>query len=169
MINIRPAVTVDAEATARCQIACWRETYGPLVDPDRLAGASDEVTRIERWRWIIEIGPATVRLAEDDGQVIGFASFGPILDAAVDAGLGLDRQLYALYTRRAYWGTGLGHRLLEAVLGDQDALLWVLASNARAIAFYTTHGFVADGTAMEEPHFGGPEVRMIRRSATRPI
>lgn len=163
MVQIRPAVPADAAATARCQIACWRETYGPLADPERLATmTADEAGRIAFWAKIIDDSPAMVRLADDNCVIVGFATCGPKLDPG--DGVDLDRQLYALYTRQAYWGTGLGHRLLDTVLGDQDALLWVLGSNRRAVDFYRAHGFVADGAEMDEYHFGGPEIRMVRRA-----
>ena len=72
-----------------------------------------------------------------DEQVVGFASAGPQRDEDVD----LPRELYALYVRRARWGTGLGHRLLQTVVGDDPCSLWVFRDNARARGFYARHGF----------------------------
>lgn len=154
----------DAEPAGRCNLECWREAYADLVAPDRLAVlVADVDERVALWRQIIA-GPVTVRLAEDDGTIVGFASVGPPLEP--DAGT--DRQLYAIYVRQAYWGTGLGHRLLTETLGDASALLWVFRDNTRAVKFYTQHGFVPDGAEQEEPRFGGIEIRMVRDRVARP-
>ena len=64
--------------------------------------------------------------------------------------------------RQAQWGTGLGHRLLRASLGDQPASLWVLAANARARRFYAAHGFEPDGQERVNAVFDRLELRMVR-------
>jgi GNAT superfamily N-acetyltransferase len=161
---VREATTDDAEALGRCQLACWREAYTGLVPQDRLdvlLAAVDE--RVERWRRILEEFPGRL-LAEDGGQVVGFAAAGANQDD--DLVGGPDLQLYALYIRRAYWGTGLGHRLLTAALGEAPASLWVFRDNARARQFYTAHRFVPDGAEKPEPTFGPLEIRMVRTSAS---
>jgi hypothetical protein len=57
-----------------------------------------------------------------------------------------------------------GQRLLDAVIGDRAAFLWVFRDNPRARAFYRRNGFVADGAEQVEDFFGGPvEIRMVRR------
>jgi GNAT superfamily N-acetyltransferase len=71
-------------------------------------------------------------------------------------------ELYAVYARRAWWGTGLGQRLLDVAIGREAASLWVLEGNDRAIAFYRRNGFAEDGARAEEEYFGVPEVRMVR-------
>ena len=148
----------DAERAARCNLECWREAYADLVAPERLATALADVDeRIALWRRIIA-GPVTVRLAEDGGTIVGFASGGPPLEPEA----GTERQLYAIYVRQAYWGTGLGHRLLAETLGDASALLWVFRDNTRAVQFNVRHGFAPDGHEPEEPRFGGTKIRMTR-------
>jgi 2-(1,2-epoxy-1,2-dihydrophenyl)acetyl-CoA isomerase len=64
--------------------------------------------------------------------------------------------------RRSRYGTGLADRLITTVLGDTAALLWVFEDNPRARAFYTRHGFVADGSRQIEPFCLIPEIRMQR-------
>jgi GNAT superfamily N-acetyltransferase len=98
-----------------------------------------------------------VAVAERDGELVGIAMSGPLLDAA-PAGA---RQLYVLYVRAAHHGTGAGRALLEAVVDPREpAALWVADPNPRAQAFYRRHGFVADGTAQVED--GVREIRMVR-------
>ena len=158
MIEIREPVEAEAEALARCQLACWRDTYTGLVDPDLLAdllGRGEE--RAVRWREIL-VDPSRHRVASDDGTLVGFASAGPPFDDDATTAL----QLYALYVRRSHWDTGLGHRLLTTSVGDASATLWVLKNNERARRFYAAHGFAPDGTEQEEFHFRAPEIRMVR-------
>lgn len=57
-------------------------------------------------------------------------------------------------------GTGAGQLLLDAVLGDSPALLWVAKDNPRARRFYARNGFAADGA--EEEAMGLTVVRMVR-------
>jgi len=53
--------------------------------------------------------------------------------------------------------------MLDAVLRDDPAQLWVLRGNIRAIAFYERNGFVADGTEFIDPAEPNlVELRMIR-------
>ena len=159
-LTLRPAVVADAEALARCHLTCWQETYTGLVDAERLAAALAEVDeRTERWRGILAESPGTL-VALADGALVGFAAAGPQRDDDLDVPL----ELYALYVLRSNQGRGVGHRLLEAVVGDADCSLWVLATNPRARTFYTGHGFVADGTRKDDDFFG-LEIRMVRRAA----
>lgn len=153
--ELRTPEASDVEALARCHLACWQEAYGGLIDPVRLTPLLVDVdAQVQRWHHILA-SPARVRLAVDDGSVVGFATVRPA-DADVLA------HLAALYVRRARWSTGLGQRLLDAVLGEEPATLQVFRDNARARRFYARNGFVPDGTESEEPHFGGVEIGMIR-------
>ena len=157
-VAIRVAGVADAEALGRCQLVCWQEAYAELVPQERLDGAVAAVEeRIGWWRRILAEFPGRL-LAEHAGEVVGFASAGPSLDDDLDSGL----QLYALYVRAAHWGTGLGHRLLTAAVGDAPASLWVFRDNGRARGFYAAHGFVPDGVEKPEPYFDRPEIRMVR-------
>jgi GNAT superfamily N-acetyltransferase len=155
MVEIREPVASDAEALGRCHLECWREAYGDLVDPTRLAPYLAEVDGfVGRWR-NLPAGGLRARVAEDDGALVGFATVRP---AAGD----VPAHLGALYVRRAYWSTGLGQRLLDAVLGDEPATLEVFRDNVRARRFYARNGFVPDGTEAEEPRLGGIEIGMVR-------
>ncbi|MEI7057422.1 GNAT family N-acetyltransferase [Nocardioides sp. CCNWLW239] len=69
-------------------------------------------------------------------------------------------ELSALFARAESYGTGLGHRLFEAVIGASAAYLWVLDGNQRATAFYERQGFRFDGMTTTEPV--GVERRMVR-------
>jgi len=53
--------------------------------------------------------------------------------------------------------------MLEAVLQDDPAQLWVLRSNDRAIAFYERNGFAVDGVEFIDPSEPSlVELRIVR-------
>jgi GNAT superfamily N-acetyltransferase len=68
----------------------------------------------------------------------------------------------AIYVRASRYGVGLGHRLLEAAIGDAPAYLWVFEANVRARGFYARHEFEPDGARKPEPSFQEPEIRLRR-------
>ncbi|MFI5622955.1 GNAT family N-acetyltransferase [Nocardioides sp. NPDC051685] len=157
---MRPAVVNDAEALTDLHLDVWEEAYAGLM-PDSIfiERRSQRLERIDRWRTNIGTGPISTLVAEDDepGRLLGFASAGPARDA--DPGLP-PLELSALYVRAERYGTGLGHRLLEKVIGSSAAYLWVLDGNRRATAFYERQGFRFDGMTKTEPV--GVERRMVR-------
>ena len=156
-VSIRQAVPADAEPLARLHLDVWDDAYTGLMPQGILDDRREKVDeRIERWQEILGTGPSTIWLAEDSEGLVGFAAVGPARDNDLDD----TPELYSLYVRAAYWGTGVGYALFEVAVGDRAAYLWVLADNARAIAFYERQGFRLDGT--EDEHDEGRHVRMVR-------
>ena len=155
---LRPAVPADAAAGAVMHAACWREAYGRLVDGARLeARLADTARWTAAWSAQLASGPLRV-VAETGGELVGFAVAGPSRDedAVTPA------ELYALYTRSAWWGTGLGQRLWDAVRPDEACSLWVLEANERAQAFYRRNGFARDGARERYDGLDAWEIRMVR-------
>lgn len=157
---IRAATVADADELADLHVSTWREAYGELLpegffSPEYIDGRhrmwADTVTRPRP--------DVTLRVADSDGEIIGFAQAGP-------AGRGDDvdpprgRQLYSIYVAAAHHGTGAAQHLLDEVLGREPALLWVAKGNARAIAFYVRNAFRADGA--EQTYPGVPSLTAIR-------
>jgi GNAT superfamily N-acetyltransferase len=131
--SLRPATVADAAGIGPCHLACWQETYAGLLSP--------------------------VFFAEVDGEVVGFAQ----VVAGRDTPPVRDEELGTLYLRAAHHSSGLGQALLDAVLGDRPASLWVAEDNPRARRFYERNGFVADGErAVLESWEGIAEIRMVR-------
>jgi GNAT superfamily N-acetyltransferase len=138
--------------------ACWREAYGPYVEGELLdARLADTDRWVAAWTRRLVDGPPRV-LAEIDGELVGFATVGPSRDEDPPA----PYELYAIYTRAAYWGTGLGQRLWEAVRPDTSCSLWVLEANERAQGFYRRNGFVPDGARELYAGLAAWEIRMVR-------
>ena len=111
-VVLRPGVPGDAEAGADLQRACWREAYSGHADAGLLeARLADRDRWVEAWRVHLASGPPRV-VAEAAEGLVGFAVAGPSRDD--DAPVA--DELYALYTRQSWWGSGVGARLLTAVL-----------------------------------------------------
>ena len=164
-IEIRRAEVADAAAGAWCHLKCWQEAYGGIVDPVRLAektGNPEE--RAVRWAGAIEAGMVRYLAFNPDpdasveDRVIGFSCPGESRDEDAPTPL----ELFSIYVRADWYGSGLGGRLMDVAIGKEPASLWVFEDNERAKAFYRKHGFVEDGAKVDEPFFGVPEIRMVR-------
>lgn len=138
--------------------ACWREAYGPHVDADVLAARlANPSGWVAAWEEQLAVGPPrTVAVAGD--ELVGFAVAGPSRDPDAPA----PRELYAMYTRAAWWGRGLGDALMEAAVEPGSCWLYVLEANTRAQGFYRRHGFEPDGFRHHYTGFDAWEGRMVR-------
>lgn len=160
-VTYRVATIEDAEASAECHMACWREAYGPLVDPALLEARLDRERWVESTREILAHGGPRW-LALHGGQVVGLATAGPTRDENSPA----PYELYAIYVREAWQGTGVAQELFDrAVPAGVGCSLWVLEANPRAQAFYRRQGFEADGTREFYGGLGAWEIRMVRPAA----
>jgi GNAT superfamily N-acetyltransferase len=99
--------------------------------------------------------PATI-VADEAGAIVGFVTTAPARDRdAPDHG-----ELCALYVDPDRWGRGIGASLVSAArgrlvdLGYRQAILWLLAGNARAARFYQIDGWTADGSRRRESIWG---------------
>jgi ribosomal protein S18 acetylase RimI-like enzyme len=172
MVTVRPATVADAPAMGRLHVRAWQAAYRGHMPDDYLDGlrAADRAAGWERALRRTR-DRAAVLVAEQAGQVTGFANVGP---AADPEGAG---ELYAINVDPARWGTGAGRALLQAAqaelarLGFDETVLWVLPANARARRFYEVAGWVADGTERTVEILGVvvPEVRYRRRSTSEEI
>jgi len=142
---------VDADATATMYLASRRAMLPGLRDPHTEA-------QTRAWMRDTVFTRYSVRLAEVDGEIVGFAA----RDGA---------WLMQLYVKPGWTGRGIGSTLLEVILTEAAAATPILrlhtfARNVGARRFYEKHGFAAvafgEGTGNEE---GEPDVRYKR--ATR--
>lgn len=158
-VVIRPATLADSKAGAALHRACWQEAYGPYADPALLAEATADAAGWEdRWRHQLAAGPPRPLAVHEAEGLLGFAVAGSSRDSDLP---GID-ELYALYVRQSWWGSGLGQVLLDAVLGANACSLWVLEDNSRARRFYERNGFVPDGARELYERLGTWEVRLVR-------
>ena len=93
-----------------------------------------------------------------DGAIIGFASAGPSRDEDAPTAW----ELYGVNVMAAHHGTGVADQLVDAVLAQRPASLWVIRENGRAQAFYRRRGFSMEGAAKVHEGSGATEIRMVR-------
>jgi RimJ/RimL family protein N-acetyltransferase len=167
---VRPPTADDAEAIGLAHVRAWQVAYRGLI-PDEYLDGLDPVARGDAWRRVLasphELDGASGEhlVIEVDGDVVGFAGFGPCRDddaAGVELG-----ELYAINLRPDAWGQGHGRRLLTAAVdglrrrGFGEAVLWVVTGNDRARRFYEAAGWTVDGAERSDDRgaFTIPEVR----------
>jgi RimJ/RimL family protein N-acetyltransferase len=148
-MSLRQATPQDAGAIAEVHVEGWRWAYRAHMPVSLLDGLSVE-RRATMWRdWLA--APATetrVWLAEREGRLVGFCATGVRPEPGDPP---LTAQLTAIYLRQDAAGTGVGRELLGHATQDlrqrgfRAAVLWVLASNARARRFYEIAGWRPDG------------------------
>jgi ribosomal protein S18 acetylase RimI-like enzyme len=138
---IRPATLEDATAIARVHVASWQSTYRGML-PDEFLASLSETGYAERWKRVIGDGSSKVYVAEDGGEVVGFASGGR--ERAGETGY--TGELYAIYVIDAAQRRGFGRELVRATvaglrdLGLDDMIIWVLRDNQPARSFYERLG-----------------------------
>lgn len=157
---VRSMEQADVDPVARLHVRVWREAYASLMPAEHLA-ALDVEEFAERWRERLARPTADVRHVvglDPEGRLVGVGSAGPGRDAEPTTSW----ELWALNVLASDHGTGLADLLIDALAGTGSCYLWVLRGNARAVAFYTRHGFVADGRTKLHPPTGLTEDRMVR-------
>lgn len=160
MLTIRREEPDDAEAVARVHVHGWQAGYAGLM-PDEVLARLNVTAWAQRRR---DVGtadpdhPFTTLLAEVDGALAGFTTFGPYRNnqdrADLDPAHG---EVVAMYVEPAHWGDGTALALLAAAhaglreRGWADYRLWVLEGNHRARRFYQRAGLSPDGERSTYP------------------
>jgi ribosomal protein S18 acetylase RimI-like enzyme len=166
--TVRPETPADVEELAALHVRAWRQGYAGILPDEMLAGL-DAGVWAQRRRDALARGdtPYTSLVAERDGAVAGFITFGPYRVAQdmtkLDPEFG---EILAIYVDPDRWRGGVGGVLMRAALAElrqPEVRLWVLAENKRAQGFYRRHGLSPDGvTALYRPRgteIDYPEVR----------
>lgn len=163
---IRPADLDDVFEIAELHVRAWQVGYRGLLPPGVLDGLAP-AQRVPRWTAAVEqtAWPGRgVLVAGNADRLVGFAHVTPTRDADQDAAVG---EINSFYVDPDSWGQGIGRRLMTAAVdtlaaaGYSFATLWVLATNAPAIAFYRAVGWVPDG-AVKEDVVGGATIQDLR-------
>ncbi len=138
---VRPAEVDDAAAIARVHVESWRSTYRGLL-PDDFLDSLTEGRYLERWLRSLGDDATRVYVAEEDHQVVAFASGGR--ERAGEGGYA--GELYAIYVLEKAQRHGHGIGLVRAVIGGlremglNDMIVWVLRENSPARKFYERLG-----------------------------
>lgn len=171
---VRPADRGDAAAIARVHVATWRSAYSELLPADFLASLS-ETAYEGRWQRILETNSNKVYVAENDGDIVGFASAGR--ERAGETGF--QGELYAIYVLESAQGQGHGRDLVRAAVGGlrelglTDMIVWVLKDNAGGRKFYERLGGVyvraqpitIGPAVLEEVSYGWKRLADVRAQA----
>ena len=149
--TVRTARIADAPEIAELHVSTWREAYSHLL-PDTFFSEEYVAARHRMWGYVLShpTDDVVVRVAESEGKIIGFAWVGPGAGREGEVPP-RERQLYAIYLAAIHHGSGAAQELVDEVLGDGEAMLWVAKENPRATAFYLRNGFHFDGTEQRDP------------------
>ena len=169
MFTIRRAVLSDAPAMGRVHVRAWQAAYRGQM-PDAYLDGLSATERARLWSGILakEDEARPILVAEEDGELAGFASVGPA-SGSLDEG-----ELYSINVDPGHWGHGCGRKLLAAaedelaVRGYQRAALWVLPGNERARRFYRLAGWTEDGTERTAEVLGVEVAEVRYRRALEP-
>ncbi|MGO4706626.1 N-acetyltransferase family protein [Microvirga sp. 2MCAF38] len=140
LVSIRHAKADDAGALSKVFDAAWREAYQGVIPGVALEKMLQR--RSPRW-WRSALSRGRPLVVLDIGQgVAGYVSYGRCRDRALPA----EGEIDEFYLLPEYQGIGLGRRLFNAVRNDlrdramDRVIVWALADNERACAFYRRLG-----------------------------
>lgn len=163
---LRLAEPDDALSVAHVHVRAWQTGYRGLLPDAYLDGlrAEDRASRYDLGNRDAS-RPQTI-VALDAGAIRGFATVAPARDADLIA----HGELCALYVDPDEWGRGIGAALVAAArahlyaAGFRDAVLWLLADNARGERFYRSDRWLPDGQSRTDMVWGisVDEVRYCR-------
>ncbi|MCO4317431.1 GNAT family N-acetyltransferase [Phyllobacterium sp. 21LDTY02-6] len=138
--EIRRAAPADAVTISAIHMAAWKGAYSGII-PHKTLNTMLERRGPEWWRRAI-MRSTQILLADVGGIVAGYATLGPNRARQLPQ----RGEIYELYVRPEYQGTGIGSRLMAAARqnlagqGLKGTVVWALEDNELAIAFYIGAG-----------------------------
>ncbi|HEY5553092.1 MAG TPA: GNAT family N-acetyltransferase [Opitutaceae bacterium] len=147
---IRFATPVDAGRIGEIHVVTWRAAYRGIV-PDAFLESLSVGKRAAGWRRGIEADPQLVLVSEHEGKIDGWVAIGTGRDDDTKT----EGEVYALYVAPESWRQGIGRALMEKAEEElwnralNRTVLWVLEQNDRALRFYESLHYSADGRTKE--------------------
>jgi GNAT superfamily N-acetyltransferase len=157
-VSVRRATSADARAIAQAHVDSWRAAYPGLI-PERFLERLSVDRRERQWADTLAAGEdePIVLVAELGEQLMGFSTVAiPARDAEEEDDVA---EIPAIYVAPGAWGRGVGGALIEASIdamrgaGCREAILWAVAGNDRAAAFYVAQGWHDDGGRRPSQYF----------------
>lgn len=145
IIAYRDATLADADALSAVGKQSFIETFAHLYSPDDLENFLDNHAP-EQWATLLANPDYDIRLAETDGQFVGYARIGPN-SLPVDAAGKTPWELKQLYILQPWQGAGIAPVLMDWAMeqararGGDAMFLSVYSENHRAQKFYARYGF----------------------------
>jgi GNAT superfamily N-acetyltransferase len=147
-ITYRDATAADAATLDRIFDASFCDTFAHLYRPEDLDSILSSFG-IDDWEAQLDDSAYAFRIAEADGQAVGYLKLGPLkLPVQTARSAILLDQLYIL---KEYHGVGIAHGLMDWALeeaasrGVDEMYLTVFTENHRARRFYDRYGFIPVG------------------------
>lgn len=144
MVTYRDAGRADAAVLDRLFDTSFCDTFGHLYRPEDLETFLSSHS-IADWEAELESPDFALRIAEAEGEPVGYLKLGP-LKLPVEP-LGPALLLDQLYILKEHHGTGIAHGLMDWAIaearrrGAKALYLTVFIDNHRARRFYDRYGF----------------------------
>lgn len=147
-IAIRTPALREAGALATLHAEAWRYAYRGLIEGvplERMIARHGP----RWWRWRLRRG--RVLVLSFAGKLAGYADFGPCRSRVP----GIAGEINMLYLSPEYHGAGLGRRLFRAARealaadGRRGLVVWCVAANFQACAFYRAMGGKPEGRSLD--------------------
>lgn len=140
MTFIRPAITGD--------LAAITGIYNALLDTTTFEWTDTPHTIADRTEWLRHQTAAgrPVLVADSDGKVVGWATYGDFRDSNRWPGYRYTVE-HSIHVRQDCWGRGVGRALIGGLVdhavaaGKRVMVGGIDAANVRSIAFHTRLGF----------------------------
>ena len=157
--HVRPARPKDANALSSAYEEAWRGAYRGIIP--HLSLERMIARRSVHWWRSAARKRSSLLVLDFDGVAAGYVTYGRCRSGRGPFG----GEIYELYLHPTYQGLGLGLKLFEGArqqLADariKGLLVWALADNDAAVAFYLGRG--GKPMAETQEHFGDRAVRKI--------
>jgi len=145
MIIYRTALPADGPELAAMAKRCFTETFGTLYRASDLAAFLESTFGDEGLPSQLSDPAYAVRLATEDGRIIGFAKLGPVAFPGEWPEQAIE--LHQLYVLGGWHGEGVGPALMDWAVAharadrSSEIVLSVYVDNVRAQRFYARYGF----------------------------
>jgi len=147
-ISYRDATSADLPAIDRVFRTSFCDTFAHLHRPEDLAAFLGQFTP-EAWAEEFHDPRYRFRVAEEDGEIVGFVKLGPSSLPIDTSSRAIElRQIYVL---KNHHGSGIAKTLTDWALGEvraagfEELYLTVYTDNHRARRFYDRYGFETVG------------------------
>jgi diamine N-acetyltransferase len=147
MITYRTPTATDCAALAELSESTFVEAFGPLYSAENLSKFVNRVYAPDTIAADLANLNRLYRIAEADGQMLGYAKLGLDVSLDYDPGSRRTMELKQLYIRQSHLGVGIAQHLMDWTLseararGFDDVILSVYSDNPRAQRFYQKYGF----------------------------
>lgn len=151
-MNVRPAISDDAEVLAEIGASTFYETFRPFNTEEDMQAYIKKAYNVPLIQQNLQNNSIHYAIAVEGETVIGYIKL--LLHAQHPKLAGNSIELEKIYVQQAYHGTGAGHKLMHYTIEFSrqheytTLFLGVWKENERAVAFYRKTGFEVFDTRM---------------------